>query len=256
MFQNGSSPVGVATQSVGLLSGGEVASLTVSPADNLFAQTVFSLWSASTTTTFKWMRRPCTIHTIVRVAGGLRDGCVPRGACRPSGDGRSRSGGHGSPSPAPAGAGVVEAWAAADRAEGALAIRVLLGTYIQCDGGKGLEHRGTLRAAWKTYLAKKDAWRTRWIRSTNAPALHLSMFPMLLCFGGTRGLTMTEFNGLRTLQLRMTRRVCGWWPRTGDWYPEFARRAARLAKTAGKRQKCRHVGPRQQQLSGGDGQAT
>lgn len=66
--------------------------------------------------------------------------------------------------------------------------------------GKDLEYRDAMRAAWRTYYAKRDLWRTHRLPVQQIRALHLSVFPVLTWCGVTRGWTMSELKGLRTEQ--------------------------------------------------------
>lgn len=69
----------------------------------------------------------------------------------------------------------------------------------------------------------RPAWRNKLL------ALHVSVYPCLAWCSGTRHWTWEELRSILTAQLRMTRRICGWWPQGTETYPEYAKRSARWA---------------------------
>lgn len=58
-------------------------------------------------------------------------------------------------------------------------------------------------------LCPKKLWHTKGLSAQKMRALHLSVFPVLTWSAGTRGWITAELRGLKTLQLRITRRECG-----------------------------------------------
>lgn len=92
--------------------------------------------------------------------------------------------------------------------------------------------------------------RGRWKQQFQA--LHMSVFPTVGWGAGCRHWTSTELRQPRSVQLRMTRRVLGWWPKQGEDWPIYARRKARR-RLPPQHRHVSHYGTRQWPLSGGDG---
>lgn len=105
----------------------------------------------------------------------------------------------------------------------------VLGAHVQLDGGHATEFRYTLAAAWASH-SKRPFWRETGSSKHKLQALHLSVYPCLAWCCGSRHWMATELRAVCTAQLRMTRRICGWWPQTDETFPAYAKRAARWAE--------------------------
>lgn len=52
--------------------------------------------------------------------------------------------------------------------------------------------------------------------------LQITVFASMIWTAGTRQWTVAELRGIRRLQVRMTRRLGGWWPRSAERRPDYA----------------------------------
>lgn len=79
----------------------------------------------------------------------------------------------------------------------------VLGTFSQFDWGKDQEYSDVLKAGWKAHHAERYLWRTKGLPVQKTRALHLSVFPVLTLCAGTRGCTLAELKGFKTIR-------CAW----------------------------------------------
>lgn len=107
----------------------------------------------------------------------------------------------------------------------------LLGTTLQ--KGHGLvEEWNSLRAkCWAAYHSRVRFWRVKSHVLHKLRMLQIAIFLVLKWCTASRYWNKAELQSVRTLQLRMCRRVLRLWPRENEAFPAFQKRTARWIDT-------------------------
>lgn len=101
-------------------------------------------------------------------------------------------------------------------------------------GGHGEYFRQVVQAGWKSFFAKRPLWLAKGRVQNKRQAPHLAVFPALSWCAGTRHWTLQELKQIRSVQVRMTRRLAGWWPYADEAWAAYTKRTARHAESLWK----------------------
>lgn len=90
-----------------------------------------------------------------------------------------------------------------------------------------MEFAAFVKAGWRALLIQKSPLAHKRLAGAEGEGVALECLPSARMVRGVGGGILSELQGPKAMQLRMTHRACGWWPRAGGTREQCMKRATR-----------------------------